>query len=136
VASVRGSVKKLQREIKSSKASKESRFIALCRSGPKSCAKLHYREGKSLTPSDNNTSGFDATYWESQNLRFICHLEMVEMELFDGTNALELALFLLKHAKKLKKMVVFHSPSLPSDTYTKIQNCRACSAATVVFQEK
>lgn len=35
-------------------------------------------------------SGFDARYWEAKKLRFICHVEVVEIELFEGINALEL----------------------------------------------
>ncbi|KAH7849735.1 hypothetical protein Vadar_022267 [Vaccinium darrowii] len=137
-----GASKRMQKEIKWSTQSinNASRFNARHHCSTKSGASLT-RCGvhcgiKLSTPSANNASGFDTRYWESQNLRFICHLEMVELELFDGINALCLGLFLLKHAKKLKKMVVFHSPSLPSDTYRKIQNCAMATAATVVFQEK
>lgn len=97
-----------------------------------------HRSIKSSTPlAKNNASGFNARYWESQNLRFIRHLEMVEIGLSDGgMNEVELGLFLLKRAKSLKNMIFFHLPSsLPSDIRMKIHNCAMDSAATVVFQD-
>lgn len=97
-----------------------------------------HRSIKSSTPlAKNNASGFNARYWESQNLRFIRHLEMAEIGLSDGgMNEVELGLFLLKHAKSLKNMIFFHLTSfLPSDIRMKIHNCTMDSAAIVVFQD-
>ncbi|XWS66725.1 hypothetical protein CRYUN_Cryun05aG0225200 [Craigia yunnanensis] len=47
----------------------------------------------------------------TQNLEFVNQREMVEIDLLNGITELELARFILKHAKKLKKMVIFHSSS-------------------------
>lgn len=81
-------------------------------------------------------SGFDAGFWESQNLIFTDHLQMAELELFDGKNELELASFLLKHAKELKKMTIIYSCPVPKNVCSRLRNCAMTSAATVVFQRK
>ncbi|KAH7849564.1 hypothetical protein Vadar_019690 [Vaccinium darrowii] len=94
---------------------------------------------KSSPPPANTNlqaSGFDAGYWESQNLTFIHHLQLAEIELFGGKNELGLASFLLKHAKELKKMTIFYSSCLPQNVRLRLRNCAMASAATVVFQRK
>ena len=81
-------------------------------------------------------SGFDEGYWESQNLIFIHHLQLAEIEFFDGKNELELASYFLEHAKGLKEMIITHSTPLPQNARLRLQNCVMASAATVVFRQK
>lgn len=50
-------------------------------------------------------------YWKLLNLAFVDRLEQVTIELPNGTNGIELASYMLKHAKSLKKMVMVHSPN-------------------------
>ncbi|KAL7259073.1 hypothetical protein ACSBR1_005054 [Camellia fascicularis] len=73
-----------------------------------------HRSIKSSTPlAKNNASGFNARYWESQNLRFIRHLEMVEIGLSDGgMNEVELGLFLEAFPKLSLFCILFLKLSL------------------------
>lgn len=53
-------------------------------------------------------------YWKLLNLAFVDQLEEVTIELPNGSNRIELAIYMLKHAKSLKKMVIVHSPEQSS----------------------
>ncbi|KAK9285031.1 hypothetical protein L1049_024761 [Liquidambar formosana] len=62
----------------------------------------------------NNTlpleaSGFDAEYWESQNLVFVQKLKEAAIEIHSGENEMQLVKYLLKHAKALEKITIFCS---------------------------
>ncbi|XP_062025511.1 uncharacterized protein LOC133741811 [Rosa rugosa] len=81
--------------------------------------------------------GFKRKYWKSQNLDCIHQLEEVSIALSTGypTNALELATYILEHARKLKKMVICY---LPRQFYIieKVNKSKKISSATVVFKER
>ncbi|GAV56746.1 F-box domain-containing protein [Cephalotus follicularis] len=81
-------------------------------------------------------SGFKMNYWVSQNLKFIGQVEVVVIELFNGDNELELAKYLLRYGKKLKKMSILHSLPLPSNIITKLNKYRKCSSTVIAPQKK
>ncbi|KAM1079025.1 hypothetical protein ACFX2B_013635 [Malus domestica] len=55
-------------------------------------------------------SGFDMEYWKLQNLDFIHHIEEVTVDLFDGSNGIEFARYIIENAKNLEQMVISHLP--------------------------
>lgn len=80
-------------------------------------------------------SGFDTVYWQSQHLEFIHQLESVSIELLNGENELELAIYIREHATELKKMVIFYSLSLPSGFILRIGKDRMSSSPVVVLKK-
>ncbi|PRQ44089.1 putative F-box domain, FBD domain, leucine-rich repeat domain, L domain-containing protein [Rosa chinensis] len=62
----------------------------------------------------SKSSGHNVAYWKLLDLAFVHQLEEVTIELPNGSNGIELASYLLEHAKSLKKMVIVHSPQQSS----------------------
>ncbi|KAL0015082.1 hypothetical protein SO802_002151 [Lithocarpus litseifolius] len=88
----------------------------------------------SLPRPTTTMSGFDTVYWQSQHLVFIHQLESVSIELHNGENELELVIYILEHAKKLKEMVIFYSLPLPSGFISRIGIDRMSSSPVVVLK--
>ena len=80
-------------------------------------------------------SGFDKVYWQSQHLEYIHQLESVSIKLLDGENEFELAIYILEHATKLKKMVIVYSLSLPSGFISRIGKDTVSSSPIVVLKK-
>ncbi|OMO68258.1 hypothetical protein COLO4_29802 [Corchorus olitorius] len=73
-------------------------------------------------------------FGEYENLAFIPQLERVEIELVNGVAELELAKFLLKQAKELKKMIIFYSSSLPTDVIQEVNQFKMqASSSNIVW---
>ncbi|EEF42938.1 putative F-box/FBD/LRR-repeat protein At4g03220 [Ricinus communis] len=92
---------------------------------------------RSLLPFEG--CGLDTRYWESQNLPCFDELEKVKLAVFNGGNELELGKYLLKHAKYLKEMIIFHFASLPSHVNERLNQFKLASdqmASIVVFKTK
>lgn len=49
-------------------------------------------------------------YWKRQNLAFVYQLEDINIELSNGSNGIELAQYILKHAKSLEEMDIIYLP--------------------------
>lgn len=82
------------------------------------------------------SSGFNISYWKSQNLTCVHHLEDVSIPIFNGDNEVEFAAYLLENARNLKKMVIYHSGH-HSTAIKWLQNKSFCySTAKVIFMEK
>ncbi|XVF76261.1 hypothetical protein PTKIN_Ptkin13bG0251900 [Pterospermum kingtungense] len=86
--------------------------------------------------SNNDVQGVDMKFWESQNLAFMHQLQMVKLELLNGVTELQLARFFLKHAKELKKMVIFHPSSLPTYVSQEVNELKRAFRDRVVFKVK
>lgn len=83
------------------------------------------------------SSGFNISYWKSQNLTCVHHLEDVSIPIFNGDNEVEFAAYLLENARNLKKMVIYHSGQHHSTAIKWLQNKSFCySTAKVIFMEK
>lgn len=82
--------------------------------------------------------GFKKKYWKSQNLDCIHQLEEVSISLSTGypTNALELAIYILEHAPKLKKMVIYYLRRRQLYIIEKVNKSKKVSSATVIFKER
>lgn len=72
-------------------------------------------------------------YWKAQNLDFICQLQEATIELFGGSNEVELARYILEHAENLQKMVIIYLPE-QSDVIEMINENKIISEAVVIFQ--
>lgn len=87
--------------------------------------------------ASTNSSGFNISYWKSQNLTFVHHLEDVSIPIFNGDNEVEFAAYLLENARSLKKMVIYHSGQHHSTAIKWLQKKSFCySTAKVIFMEK
>lgn len=71
-------------------------------------------------------------FWKLLNLAFVDQLEEVTIELPNGTNGIELASYMLKHAKSLKTMVVVHSPEQSSVARKLLQTYRKSNVRIVL----
>ncbi|TQD86946.1 hypothetical protein C1H46_027460 [Malus baccata] len=63
---------------------------------------LHIRR-KFFHYQETHSSLFSKSYWELQNLAFVSQLKQVTMDLTYESNGIELAKYMLKHARNLKK---------------------------------
>ncbi|KAM5559441.1 F-box/LRR-repeat protein [Rosa sericea] len=82
-----------------------------------------------------DVSGFNMGFWKSQRLAFVSQLKEVRIELANGSNEIELARYLLKHAHNLKKMVLLYPPQ-QSHLLKKIIGEKIVSTARLVLQKK
>ncbi|XP_009366703.1 uncharacterized protein LOC103956438 [Pyrus x bretschneideri] len=83
--------------------------VYLLRGMPNLCT-LYIGEQPRLSDPESDASGFDMEYWKLQNLDFIHHIEEVTVDLFDGSNGIEFARYIIENAKNLEQMVISHLP--------------------------
>ena len=53
-------------------------------------------------------------FWKLENLAFVNNLKEVTLDVYHGCNVLEFARFVLAHAQKLEKMVIYISLTQPT----------------------
>ncbi|XP_004301725.1 PREDICTED: F-box/LRR-repeat protein 13-like isoform X2 [Fragaria vesca subsp. vesca] len=99
---------------------------------------LYINSYPSLNVAKPKACGFKKKYWKSQNLDCIHQLEEVSISLSTGypTNALELAIYILEHAPKLKKMVIYYLRRRQLYIIEKVNKSKKVSSATVIFKER
>ena len=78
--------------------------------------------------------GYDTSYWEGQDLKFVDQLKHVVIDIINGENELELAKYLVKHAKRMEQMIIY-PPLLSHSTDKRVNEFRKITNATVVFRE-
>ncbi|KAL6183520.1 hypothetical protein ACLB2K_044931 [Fragaria x ananassa] len=112
-------------------------MISLLRGMP-NLKTLYINSYPSLNVAKPKACGFKKKYWKSQNLDCIHQLEEVSISLSTGypTNALELAIYILEHAPKLKKMVIYYLRRRQLYIIEKVNKSKKVSSATVIFKER
>lgn len=80
----------------------------------------------------SQTSGFNMGYWKLQDRALFDQLKEFTMELWEGSNGIELARYIMEHAQDLEKMVIVHLPR-HSDVERELSKSKMISNATLVF---
>ncbi|KAL6145550.1 hypothetical protein ACLB2K_056236 [Fragaria x ananassa] len=89
-----------------------------------------------LTEQLIKTSRFNTEFWAEfweQDPAFFNELQDFTIELWEGSNGIELARYILEHAQNLEKMVIAHLPR-HSDVEMVVSKSKMIANATLVFK--